>query len=235
MQIAEVYASLQGEGRLAGTPSVFVRTSGCNLRCHWCDTPFTSWQPSGEQRDVTSLIAEVTALGLSHVVVTGGEPLLAAGIGDLCYRLRAAGQHVTIETAATVLPPDGPPTADLMSLSPKLRSSTPAAEHGEWRQRHADRRRRDDVIRTLMQSAPQYQLKFVIDSPADLDETTAWLADLGVTPGTADCRHVQLMPQGTSPEHLAATAAWLQTACIRLGFRFCHRHHIEWFGNVRGS
>ncbi len=235
MQIAEVYASLQGEGRLAGTPSVFVRTSGCNLRCHWCDTPFTSWQPSGTQRDVASLLAEVTALGLNHVVVTGGEPLLAAGIGDLCQRLRATGQHITIETAATVLPPDGPPAADLMSLSPKLQSSTPAAEHGMWRQRHADRRRRDDVIRTLMQSAPQYQLKFVIDSPNDLDETTAWLADLGITPGNAACRHVHLMPQGTSPESLAATAAWLQDACDRLGFRFCQRHHIDWFGTARGT
>ncbi|NCA11954.1 7-carboxy-7-deazaguanine synthase QueE, partial [bacterium] len=45
MRIAEIYASLQGEGLFAGTPSTFVRTSGCNLRCVWCDTPFTSWQP----------------------------------------------------------------------------------------------------------------------------------------------------------------------------------------------
>ena len=73
MRIAELYASLQGEGLLAGTPSTFVRTSGCNLRCRWCDTPFTSWQPGGEDRSVEEICAAVEALGMDHVVVTGGS------------------------------------------------------------------------------------------------------------------------------------------------------------------
>lgn len=234
MLIAEVYESLQGEGRLAGTPSVFLRTSGCNLRCQWCDTPFTSWKPTGEQRSIDMLCDEVAAFGLRHVVVTGGEPLVAAGIGDLCGRLRAFGQHVTIETAGTVLPSAGPPPADLMSLSPKLASSTPTANPGDWPRRHELARRSDETLKTLMDSSP-FQLKFVIDNEADLDEAVAWLADLGISAGSPAGRHVYLMPQGTNANSLHATETWLGPASNRLGFQLCRRHHIDWFGNRRGS
>lgn len=230
MLIAEVYASLQGEGRLAGTPSVFLRTSGCNLRCRWCDTPFTSWNPTGSQQTIGQLCEQIRALGLQHVVITGGEPLLAPGINDLCSRLQNAGQHITIETAGTVLPATGPPPADLMSLSPKLASSTPA---GAWRQRHEQARRRDTVLTALMAST-RYQLKFVIDSWADLDEAITWLTDLDITAGSPAGRHVYLMPQGTDPDTLAATETWLTAACDTLGFQLCRRHHIDWFGNTRG-
>lgn len=233
MLIAEVYESLQGEGRLAGTPSVFLRTSGCNLRCHWCDTPFTSWKPTGEQRSIDMLCDEVAAFGLRHVVVTGGEPLVAAGIGDLCGRLQALGQHVTIETAGTVLPSAGPPPADLMSLSPKLASSTPIAA-GDWPRRHELARRSDETLKTLMESSP-FQLKFVIDTEADLEEAVAWLADLGINAGSSAGRHVYLMPQGTDANSLHATETWLGPASKRLGFQLCRRHHIDWFGNRRGS
>ncbi|MGA1619168.1 MAG: 7-carboxy-7-deazaguanine synthase QueE [Pirellulales bacterium] len=234
MLIAEVYESLQGEGRLAGTPSVFLRTSGCNLRCRWCDTPFTSWEPTGEQRTIDFLCEKVTAFGLRHVVVTGGEPLVAAGIDELCGRFRAAGQHVTIETAGTVLPPAGPPPADLLSLSPKLASSTPISASGGWPRRHEAARRSDKTLVTLMASAP-FQLKFVIDTETDLDEAVTWLADLGIKAGSPAGRHVYLMPQGTDANNLAATETWLGPACDRLGFQLCRRHHIDWFGNQRGS
>src|SRR5882724_5942331 len=77
MKIAEIFHSIQGEGVLVGVPSVFVRTSGCNLRCTWCDTPYTSWQPEGEERGIESIVEEVNGYGASHVVVTGGEPMIA--------------------------------------------------------------------------------------------------------------------------------------------------------------
>ena len=72
MRIAEIFASLQGEGLLAGTPSTFVRTSGCNLRCVWCDTPYTSWEPEGEDLSLADVLNLVRALPPRHAVVTGG-------------------------------------------------------------------------------------------------------------------------------------------------------------------
>jgi 7-carboxy-7-deazaguanine synthase len=233
MRIAEIYASLQGEGLLAGTPSSFVRTSGCNLRCHWCDTPFTSWEPTGEQRTVADVAADVAALARRHVVLTGGEPLLAADVAALCRTLRDAGLHVTIETAGTVF---SPADADLMSISPKLASSAPPADTpGGWAARHAADRRRDDVILGLMRAAP-YQLKFVIDSPRDLAETDAWIADLATAfPGGIDRGRVFLMPQGRSPAELAATTRWLAAECRSRGVHLGHRHHIGWFGHTRGT
>ncbi|HBU37457.1 MAG TPA: radical SAM protein [Planctomycetaceae bacterium] len=232
VQIAELYPSLQGEGRLAGTPSVFVRTSGCNLRCTWCDTPFTSWEPTGTKRTVSSLVEEIIEQGLKHVVITGGEPLLAPDIHFLCNILQQEGQHITIETAGTVLPAEGPPAANLMSLSPKLGSSTPSEETG-WGQRHEKRRRRDDVIQ-LLRATPN-QIKFVIDSSSDLDEAVSWLDDLDIKPQSREARHVYLMPQGVTQSRLQKEYTWLESACKKLGFQLCERHHITWYGNTRGT
>src|SRR5688572_13473577 len=102
MKVAEVFFSIQGEGSLVGVPSAFVRTTGCNLRCEWCDTPYTSWEPEGEDLAVATVLARVASYNVRHVVVTGGEPLIAAGVEELCGGLRAAGHHITVETAATV-------------------------------------------------------------------------------------------------------------------------------------
>lgn len=233
MRIAELYASLQGEGMLAGTPSAFVRPSGCNLRCTWCDTPFTSWEPEGNEMSVAAILDAVRTTGCRHAVVTGGEPLLFADTVAVCAALRAGGVHVTVETAGTVLPPGfAPPLADLVSISPKLASSAPPADTpGGWRRRHEAARRRDDVIRAL--AAPgRHQLKFVIDSPADFAEAEAWVADLG---SGVDRRAVFMMPQGRTAAELAATTAWLAPACRRAGFHLAPRHHIAWYGPRRGT
>jgi 7-carboxy-7-deazaguanine synthase len=237
MRIAEIFASLQGEGLLAGTPSTFVRTSGCNLRCVWCDTPYTSWAPEGDDLPLAAVLERVRSLSPRHAVVTGGEPMLVAEAMTLCRMLRREGWHVTVETAGTVLPADeaAGPVADLMSISPKLASSAPPPETaGGWRLRHAAARRRDDVLRALLAQGP-YQLKFVIDSEADLAEALAWLTDLGIERGQVDPRRVLLMPQGRSSAELTATAAWLESSCQELGFRFAPRHHVAWFGHVRGT
>ena len=168
MKISEIYASLQGEGLLAGTPSTFVRTSGCNLRCVWCDTPFTSWKPEGREMTVAEVLAAVDGLAPRHVVVTGGEPLLVSEAADLCRKLRGRGHHVTVETAGTVLPAADGPLFDLVSISPKLASSTPPADTpGNWAARHDAARRRDDVLRALAASAA-HQFKFVVETDADL-------------------------------------------------------------------
>jgi 7-carboxy-7-deazaguanine synthase len=233
MRIAEIYASLQGEGLLAGTPSVFVRTSGCNLRCHWCDTPFTSWEPVGEHRSVADVAAATAAFGRQHAVITGGEPLLLPEVADLCRTLRDRRLHITIETAGTVFL-DAP--ADLVSISPKLASSAPPADTpGRWADRHEQDRRRDDVILALM-AGGNYQLKFVIDSPADLAEATAWIGDLeAARPDGIDRSRVLFMPQGRGPEELARTTEWLGPECRARGVQLAHRYHIEWFGHTRGT
>ena len=233
MRIAEIYASLQGEGLLAGTPSVFVRTSGCNLRCHWCDTPFTSWEPVGEQRSAAEVATAVASLGRQHVVITGGEPLLLPEVAELCHMLRRDRLHITIETAGTVFL-DAP--ADLVSISPKLASSAPPADTpGHWAARHEEARRRDDVILALM-AGGTYQLKFVIDSPADLAEALAWIDDLAAArPEGVDRSRVLFMPQGRGREELARTTAWLELECHARGIHLAHRYHIEWFGHTRGT
>ncbi len=141
MKIAEIFYSIQGEGMLLGVPSVFVRTSGCNLRCSWCDTPYTSWESEGEERSIDSIVDEVERHGASHVVVTGGEPMIAPQIAELTHRLK---QHVTIETAGTV---DAEVRCDLMSISPKLANSTP---EGRWAAQHDRLRYQPETLRRLM-------------------------------------------------------------------------------------
>jgi 7-carboxy-7-deazaguanine synthase len=235
MRIAEIYASLQGEGLLTGTPSVFVRASGCNLRCWFCDTPYTSWEPEGEDWPVEEIVAEVERLKRgrfetcpAHIVITGGEPMLFAEMIPLCDRLHAAGWHITIETAGTLFLPV---QCDLMSISPKLANSTPPiVRAGKWRERHERTRHQPEVIRRLL-GEYNYQLKFVIEESSNLDEVQAWLAEF---PGLPRDR-VLLMPQGIELTVLRSIAVWLEPYCQEHGFGFCPRKHIEWYGAKRGT
>jgi 7-carboxy-7-deazaguanine synthase len=228
MKIAEIYRSRQGEGLLSGTPSVFVRTSGCNLRCWFCDTPFTSWTPEGPDLSVDEVVSQVAEWDCPHVVLTGGEPMLWSELIPLAAALRGLGRHVTIETAGTLYLPVA---CDLMSISPKLSNSTPSAEQGgRWRRRHERTRQAPEVMRRLMREY-EYQLKFVIDQPEDCDEVQQYLGELP----DADRQRVLLMPQGTDAASLNQRAAWLEPYCREHGLGFCPRRHIEWFGPVRGT
>lgn len=228
MRTAEIYRSVQGEGLLTGEPSVFVRASGCNLRCWFCDTPYASWQPEGEDLSVDEIVRQVESWQCSHVVVTGGEPMLFAELIPLTQRLRDLGRHITIETAGTL---NLPVECDLMSISPKLSNSAPPADRDpRWRRRHEATRHCPEVIRRLIAEYP-YQLKFVIDTPADCDEVEAYLVEFP----EADRGRVQLMPQGTGVEELAKRSVWLESECVARGFIFCPRRQIEWFGYARGS
>ena len=125
--MAELFYSIQGEGKLAGVPSFFVRASGCNLRCTWCDTPYASWEPEGREMSVAEILAAGREHPGKHVVLTGGEPMIMAEIGELAGAFRSGGYHVTVETAATVYKPIA---LDLASLSPKLANSTPWEREG---------------------------------------------------------------------------------------------------------
>ncbi|HXK06526.1 MAG TPA: 7-carboxy-7-deazaguanine synthase QueE [Verrucomicrobiae bacterium] len=223
MRIAELFYSLQGEGALVGVPSVFIRTSGCNLRCAWCDTPYTSWQPEGTDLSLDQILDEVRGHPARHVVVTGGEPMIAPEIVALSGRLRAAGMHITIETAGTVFQPVA---CDLMSISPKLANSTPS-DPG-WSGRHERLRIQPDVLAELM-SRYEHQLKFVVARPEDLDEVREIITTL-----QAARDRVILMPEGTDHERLRERGLWLAEICKNEGFRFSPRLHVELWGNQRG-
>jgi 7-carboxy-7-deazaguanine synthase len=221
--IAEIFHSIQGEGSLVGVPSVFVRASGCNLRCAWCDTPYTSWHPEGDDWTLARILAEVDTYPARHVVVTGGEPMIAREIVELTRGLRAGGRHITIETAGTVF---APVACDLMSISPKLANSTPA---GEWAERHERLRIQPDVVRRLMADY-DYQLKFVVTQPEDLAEVRDLTRALD-----ADAAKVILMPEGIDAAVLRERGVWLAEICKQEGFRFSPRLHVELWGNRRGT
>ncbi len=229
MKVSEIFYSIQGEGRLAGVPSAFVRTTGCNLRCAWCDSPYTSWQPEGDERSIESILAELATYPTRYVVITGGEPLLMPELAALGAELRERRFHITIETAATIF---RAVPCDLVSISPKLSNSTPhERDGGRWAMRHNRDRLRPDVIQSLMEQSLDYQLKFVIDRPEDMAEVRELLDKLSPT----DPAKVLLMPQGITVEELAERSAWLAEICKQHGFRYCPRLHIELYGNRRGT
>ena len=228
MKINEIFQSIQGEGKLCGMPSVFIRTSGCNLRCVWCDTPYASWQPEGESLTIDGVFERLAAYDAVHVVITGGEPMIDPEVVELTSRLKQAGYHITIETAATVWKDV---VCDLASISPKLANSTPwERDGGRWAQTHEATRIDLKTIKRFM-CFPDYQLKFVVDSPDDLGEIDTLLAQLG----RFDPGDVLLMPQGVTQAELGEKGRWIAEICNRRGFRYCPRLQITLFGHTRGT
>lgn len=228
MRISEIFYSIQGEGRLLGTPSLFIRTSGCNLRCVWCDTPYTSWEPEGASWSLAKILDRVEEHPARHVVITGGEPMLAREIEALTTALRDKGKHTTIETAGTIFKPVH---CDLMSLSPKLANSTPwKRAKGKFASMHEKRRLNFHVLQSYIQRY-DYQLKFVVDQEADFAEIQSILERLS----DVDRARVLIMAQGTTTKQLDEKRPWIVERCLREGYAFTPRLHIELFGNRRGT
>jgi 7-carboxy-7-deazaguanine synthase len=235
LPISETFTSIQGEGKLTGVPSFFIRVSGCNLRCGWCDTPYASWSPDGTTQTLETLADQAQASGVKHIVLTGGEPMMFDAVTELSQKLRASGLHITIETAGTI---HRDLACDLMSISPKLANSDPGTSVapdardplGIWRERHQQRRTNPAALQALIDTYEQRQLKFVITSPADLAEIDTLLHQLrNWAPDD-----ILLMPEGIAPPTRDQTD-WVVAECLRRNWRYCRRLHIDLFGNKRGT
>ncbi len=225
LRVAEIFHSVQGEGAYAGVASVFVRLTGCNLRCWFCDTPYTSWEPEGSFYSTADVMDEVARYRCHHVVVTGGEPLLQGDVVSLTRALTDAGYFVTVETAGTVYQPIA---AHLVSLSPKRANSRPDDE--QWSARHEAVRDNPAVMKRFLNEYA-CQLKFVIDQPRDVDDVGTYLEDYPAFPR----ERIYLMPQGVTAEDLSRRIEWLAPRAAELGLVVSPRMHIERFGNRRGT
>ncbi len=172
MRITEIYASVQGETQYAGLPCTLVRTTGCDLRCHYCDSAFSFY--GGSEMSLEAIVAEVERLGAPLVLLTGGEPMLQREIVALAELLLGQGYRVMIETSGahpvSVLPAEVGRIVDV---------KTPAS--GEWH------RMRLEVLDGLR---PIDAAKFVLTDEADY----RWAADLIRSRGLADRTCVLLSP-----------------------------------------
>ena len=246
MRVNEIFYSLQGEGFLAGVPSVFIRLAGCPLRCRWCDTKYAQDAAAGNDRSVAEIVRAVKKWPCRHVVITGGEPMIDAELPKLTRELKAADKHITIETAGIAYIADMP--CDLMSISPKLSNSTPAVE---------DRRRKSvigslaptpvvgagrtdvagqgfsgpdiAVLRELINNY-DYQLKFVVDSQDDIAEIQETLARLG----NVGAQKVMLMPQAATRDELLSKSPMVADLCKSTGFAFSQRLQVLLWNGRRG-
>ncbi|MFC7020420.1 MULTISPECIES: 7-carboxy-7-deazaguanine synthase QueE [Haloarcula] len=230
LPVNELFYSLQGEGKLAGMPTVFVRTSGCNLRCWFCDSYHTSWQPTHSWLDVGTIVDRVNDHGeAGHVVVTGGEPMIHDEIVTLIERLSAAGYHITVETNGTIYRDTA---IDLASISPKLASSTPTQEKdpqgdGEWADRHKDRRIDIDALCRLVENY-DFQLKFVVTGRDDMPEINR-LVDRLRESASVPIRDsdVLLMPEGATRDRLAETREVAAEVAMEHGYQYTPRLHVD--------
>jgi 7-carboxy-7-deazaguanine synthase len=241
LPINEAFHSLQGEGKLAGTPSLFIRTSGCNLRCWFCDSYHTSWEPTHGWVDVDDLVEEVRTHDVDHVVVTGGEPMIHDEIDPLLARLGQEGYHVTVETNGTI---HRDTHIDLASISPKLASSTPSPDRrpaggdavvGDWTDKH-DRERIDvSALAALVENYP-FQLKFVVTERADVEEATELVARLrnaaAVRVPNSD---VLLMPEGTTRERLEERRELTAELALEYNYRYTPRLHVDLWNDAPGT
>lgn len=231
MRVTEVFYSLQGEGMLAGTPSVFVRLAGCPLRCPWCDTKYAWDFQAGQELDPAQIVERVSRWPCRFVVLTGGEPMMGpdfaarAGLADLTHRLGASGKHITVETAGVLFVPDL--ACDLMSISPKL-ADTVVRQQGPGETREPVK---SDLqaIRQLIRAYP-YQLKFVVESPQDIHGVQGMLRDLG----PLETGRVMLMPQAATTQEMQTRSPMVAALCKQTGLRFGQRLHILLWGQQRG-
>ena len=226
MVINEIFYSLQGEGFFAGIPSVFVRLAGCPLRCRWCDTKYAWSEEAGREQTISEILRQVRDWPCRFIVITGGEPMVNPDLPELLRQLKAAGKHITIETAGIAYIPDMP--CDLMSISPKLSNSLPDEEKVAAIHRASGL---DIAVLNELIYHYNYQIKFVIDSESDLPEIEETIEKLS----NVDSEKVMLMPQAASRDELLKKAPVVADLCKRTGYSFCQRLQVLLWNGKRGT
>lgn len=233
--------TIQGEGKLCGVPSIFIRLAGCNLHCCWksqdgqispCDTTYAAYKIEDAQQYPVENIYQILVHNtdhIRHIVVTGGEPLLQwKELIELCIKLKQNNQfHITLETNATLFQKELADRIDFFSLSPKLSSS---------HQQEASQVLRlnpeciQAYINHVRRHHKDFQLKFVYASENDIHEIQSLLTQLHAWKN----EDILLMPLGGTPEILRTNTIKTLEHCIRNGWRYCDRLHISLFGNKAG-
>ncbi len=231
MKVSEIFYSIQGEGLLAGVPSVFVRLAGCPLRCRWCDTKYAWDEGAADNYSIAEIIQAVQKWPSCFVVITGGEPMIGSAshkdeLIKLGKQLKASGKHITIETAGIAFIPDMP--CDLMSISPKLSNSTP--REPKLASIHEDSRLDIAVLRELIDNYT-YQLKFVVDSKDDLPEIKQTIEKLANT--DLELEKVMLMPQAATRAELLTKSPMVADLCKQTGFTFSQRLQVFLWDTAR--
>jgi 7-cyano-7-deazaguanosine (preQ0) biosynthesis protein QueE len=223
--VSEVFGpTVQGEGPSLGRRVAFVRLGRCNLSCSWCDTPFTwdwdRYDPAVElaERAVDDVVAEVEAMAVDRVVVTGGEPLLQQR--RLLPFLEAARDRawaVEIETNGTLAP-----TAATVALVERFNVSPKLANSGQDPAQAIVA----EALAALLASG-KAAFKFVVSDPVDLDEVQALVDAHGLAP-------VWIMPEGTTPEAVLAGGRRLADEVLARGWQLTTRLHVLLWGDERG-
>ena len=227
----KIFYTLQGEGKFAGVPSVFIRLSGCNLRCAWknpddsittCDTPHSSHNAELFPTEISEIITEVLKYPIgSHAVITGGEPFLQAEVVDLINELKSLGKTVTVETNGTIYRENN---ADYLSISPKLSTS------------EAMRKSNRIILGSLKDFVENHdcQLKFVYNTASDLIEIDQIIAQLSQVLKQGIDKNIYLMPQGTTNQQLDSKMKEIFEVCKNRGWKYTDRLHIRAYGHIKG-
>jgi 7-carboxy-7-deazaguanine synthase len=236
--INEIFYSLQGEGKLAGMPTIFIRASGCNLRCWFCDSYHTSWEPTHAWMEIDEILENIREHERAeHVVLTGGEPLIHDESTDILEQVSDEGYHTTVETNGTIYR-DAP--IDLVSISPKLASSTPTAErdpkgNGEWAERHEQRRFNLDALIRLVENHP-FQLKFVVTGRDDIAEINDLVTRVRTEASTqVRSQDVLLMPEGQTEAEIDKKREQVADLAMEHGYRYTPRLHVNLWNDEAGK
>ena len=219
IKISEIFYSIQGEGLLAGRPSVFVRLAGCPLRCRWCDTEYALDSKAGKTRTIAEIVKQIKKYKTDYVVITGGEPMISPNLSVLCKALK--NYHITIETAGIKFVPSL--SCNLMSISPKLSNAYDNKQD-------KDKYLKLDSLAELIKNY-DYQLKFVIEKKADIDGVNQILTALK----NADTSKVLLMPQAKNVSEYLKKSPLVAELCKEYNFAFSPRLQIILWNNKIGK